>query len=746
MTSLLTVAREKFLEAIRSVQPEPPLRWKTLVVDEHTQRILYNVLKRNDILEENVSTIFVTSDALYEPQPDQEAMYLLMPTTQNVERIVAEFSAGRRQFKRVHLFFLDSLAEDLFALLTQSPAIPFLACVTELYLNFWPVEAQAFSVEAPAMFFSMFAPPRGEQKIKAARERLMEELRLAARHIANICIALNEFPYIRYYTPGHHPPLGPLAPAKVALPPPPPEGSGRWRTNLARGAQAREYEHAENEYVARALAFMVQAALEEYEKNNPEFPKKERGRPRGTLIVTDRSMDIVAPFLHEFTYQAMANDLLPIEDGVRYTHVHENRAKREERSEMLLNDEDPVWVDVRHLHMRETIDKLMGDFNKFLKEHTSFRGEAAASMDAMRDMIATLPQYQEQMAKFSLHLSMAQKCMSIFEMQNLTTLATIEQNCATGLTPEGKTPKTLVEEMVPLLASKDVHNMNKIRIIALYIQYREGVPEEDRRRLCQHARLKLAEIDAINSLAHMGVRITRGPADKDIRKKVKSRSTADEEYDLSRYKPVLHAVLDDHVAGKLDAGVFPYVKDSPLPASQTTARATPPPQTTSLRSTRPTWHKAPRPGAAPAGQVRQRLMVFVAGGMTYSEMRTAYMRTAPLNRDIIIGSTHACTPEGFMDDLKVLEVEGVGSHAAPNGLREACGSFQRYFDERYFTQPPPPPRSVSAPAVEHRGGVGKLATAPRLVPSLSMSSVQSADSGAGDGSGKPKKKRGFFKF
>ncbi|KAH8116503.1 nucleophile aminohydrolase [Phellopilus nigrolimitatus] len=44
----------------------------------------------------------------------------------------------------------------------------------------------------------------------------------------------------------------------------------------------------------------------------------------------------------------------------------------------------------------------------------------------------------------------------------------------------------------------------------------------------------------------------------------------------------------------------------------------------------------PRPGAAPAGQVRQRLMVFVAGGMTYSEMRTAYMRTAPLNRDIII--------------------------------------------------------------------------------------------------------------
>ena len=62
-------------------------------------------------------------------------------------------------------------------------------------------------------------------------------------------------------------------------------------------------------------------------------------------------------------------------------------------------------------------------------------------------------------------------------------------------------------------------NLNKLRIIALYIQYREGVPEEDRRRLCQHARLKMAEIDAINGLTHLGVRITRGPADKDIKRK-----------------------------------------------------------------------------------------------------------------------------------------------------------------------------------------------------------------------------------
>jgi hypothetical protein len=52
-------------------------------------------------------------------------------------------------------------------------------------------------------------------------------------------------------------------------------------------------------------------------------------------------------------------------------------------------------------------------------------------------------------------------------------------------------------------------NYNKVRIIALYIQHRGGVPDEDRRRLYQHARLTLPEQDAVNALVHLGIRIAR---------------------------------------------------------------------------------------------------------------------------------------------------------------------------------------------------------------------------------------------
>jgi hypothetical protein len=83
-----------------------------------------------------------------------------------------------------------------------------------------------------------------------------------------------------------------------------------------------------------------------------------------------------------------------------------------------------------------------------------------------------------------------------------------------------------------------------VRIIALYILHRDGVPDEDRRRLYQHARLSLAEQDAVNALALLGARISRGPGDRDTRKKLRARPAPDEEYDLSRYKPLLRTVLE----------------------------------------------------------------------------------------------------------------------------------------------------------------------------------------------------------
>lgn len=99
----------------------------------------------------------------------------------------------------------------------------------------------------------------------------------------------------------------------------------------------------------------------------------------------------------------------------------------------------------------------------------------------------------------------------------------------------------------------------------------------------------------------------------------------------------------DLVANKLDTAAFPFVVDPvrAAPSSPTTATG-PAPPVTSLR------HKAvwTKPGSRPTGGAgrgndnRQRVFVFVAGGMTYSEMRSAYELSNQLGKDVYIGEPY----------------------------------------------------------------------------------------------------------
>ena len=106
--------------------------------------------------------------------------------------------------------------------------------------------------------------------------------------------------------------------------------------------------------------------------------------------------------------------------------------------------------------------------------------------------------------------------------------------------------------------------------------------------------------------------------------------------------------LQDHINGRLDQQAFPYVKDSPTNlTSSSSLRSTPVSPTTptsgSLRSAKPSWHKA-APKTGTAVEIRQQVLVFVAGGMTYSEMREVYLLSKSLNKDIIIGEQYSRVP------------------------------------------------------------------------------------------------------
>lgn len=365
----------------------------------------------------------------------------------------------------------------------------------------------------------------------------------------------------------------------------------------------------------------------------------------------------MAPLVHEFTYQAMAHDLLSIKDGdkVAYRMKINEGTPAEEEKDMELSEKDEVWVKNRHRHMKDTIEKLMGDFQGFLKQNPNFTDDNkdTTSLNAIRDMLAGLPQFQEMKEAYSLHLSMAQESMNVFQARKLPDMASVEQSLATGLDEDGRKPKNTLDQVVRLLDDEAVPSSDRLRLIMMYILFRDGVILEDIKRLVAHAALPPSDGEVISNLELLGAQSSRPlkgfrpPPPPLFSPPVKSSAESDE-YALSRFNPAMKSMLEELCKGTLDQAVFPYVKPPMEPdnASLSSAQG-------SLRAAKPRWAGAGRREA----ENRQRVLVFMAGGATYSEARTCYEVAEEQRRDVFLATSHMMTPTFFLRQVGDLSVD-----------------------------------------------------------------------------------------
>ncbi len=437
--------------------------------------------------------------------------------------------------------------------------------------------------------------------------------------ITGICVSLGEYPKVRYFRP-------------------------------------RNPNH-EASVLCSHLAKFVQEELDAYAKFNQNWPPPS-SRPQGVLVITDRSMDIMGPLVHEFTYQAMAHDLLPIKDGDKVfykTIVNEGTAQEEEK-DMEIGEKDKIWVDNRHRHMKDTIEKLMGDFQKFIDENPNFTNSDAdaTSLNAIKDMLAGLPQFQEMKEAYSLHLSMAQECMNIFQKRKLPDIASVEQSLATGLDEDFRKPKNLADQVVRLLDDESIGPADRLRLVMLYIIYRDGMIQDDIQRLLAHAALPPQDAEAIANLDLIGAHTMKKNL-KDVKPQAqplfprKTTPTAqNEEYALSRFEPMLKLMLEDISKGVLDQITFPYIRPPIDNSEELAAQAQ-----TSLRSAKPTWAR----NRMSAVESKQRVIIFMAGGATYSESRACYEVSRATGKDIFLATSHMVNPALYVRQVGDLSVD-----------------------------------------------------------------------------------------
>jgi len=104
------------------------------------------------------------------------------------------------------------------------------------------------------------------------------------------------------------------------------------------------------------------------------------------------------------------------------------------------------------------------------------------------------------------------------------------------------------------------------------------------------------------------------------------------------------------IENSLPVAEYPYIKD-PGESSETANKVA----AVSVRKKTNNWSDKDRKSKKGPTTTGGRFIIFIAGGMTYAEMRSVYELTQKYSREVLVGSTNILSPIAFIEGLRSLK-------------------------------------------------------------------------------------------
>jgi len=604
---------------------EPIEKWSNdmiLVVDDASLRVISHAFGMYRLMENRVYLVEQITK-VRAPYRKSAPIYFLSPSKASVARLISDWTPSKKQKEplyadSVFIYFTNALSDELFDMIKAcKPLVKRLKALGEVNIDFIAKQARAFHFDMNS----------SEVFSKLYRQRVNGSSPLEhaiADKLVTACASLNEYPHIRY-----------KAGSNVSV------------------QVAKLFNQKFTSFIGKNKDWWYHGDATHTEKG------------RSTLLVMSRTDDCLSPLIHEFTYQAMVHDLLKVKDD-KIT-VQTQGAEGPIEKDALLNESDELWVELRGKHIADVIQILSGRIRDIVNSSTGValkkKGSEAKSltMNQMANALKALPEYQEVMSKLSQHMHIAHQCMNIFKKQRLLDLSEIEQTLATGKNDENRSPR--LSEMVNMIEAQ-LHAtsdpMARFRLLAIFVISQGGMKPTDQGRLFAAANLRPEENKALQNLEALGISLvqplTTGRVGSVLgsEKIVSRREVVDSgsEYANSRFACDLKSILQMMGEGKLSFEEYPSIYPMPDEGMTNSISSA---GIGSVRNRASKYSKSGRSGSTSKGGSRQ--IVFMAGGLCYSELRAAEELTEGGGPEVIIGSTNFNNPGSFVRDITSLQYD-----------------------------------------------------------------------------------------
>ncbi|XP_076923705.1 SNARE-interacting protein KEULE-like isoform X2 [Bidens hawaiensis] len=631
------ITRDRLLyEMLRSAKrPDSKSNWKVLIMDKVTVKIMSCSCKMADITDEGVSLV-EDINKRRQPLPTMDAVYYIQPTKENVRILLSDMAGRTPLYRDAYFFFSSSVPKELVNHIKKEPSIKSrLRAMKEMNLEYFAVDSQCFITENTMALEELYG---NEQMTRKGDEYL----NVMANRIATVFASLLEFPFVRYR-------------AAKSLDP-------TTMTTIC-------------DLIPTKLAAAVWNCLMKYKSlKNFNFPQTETC----DLLILDRSIDQIAPIIHEWTYDAMCHDLLNM-DGNKYVHEVANKTGgRPEKKEVLLEDHDPVWLEIRHSHIADAGERLHNKMTSFMSKNKAAqmhgsRGDGELSTRDLQKMVQALPQYSEQVDKLSLHVEIAEKINKIIRESGLKEVGQLEQDLVFG--------DAGTKEVINFLRTKpDAPRESKLRLLMIYAATHPnkfesdklaklielaGLPDDDRSAVYNMRFLEGSSDSKKSSLAAFSLKFDAHKKKHGLRK---DRAGEESTWQLSRFYPMIEDLIEKLTKNELPKNDYPCMNDpSPTFHGRSQSESAPPPPAHSIRSRRTATWARPRDSedgyssdsilrhtSSDFKKMGRRVFVFIVGGATRSELRVCHKLTDKLNREIVLGSSSLEDPPQFITKMKLL--------------------------------------------------------------------------------------------